>query len=554
MGRFTVERHLEFGLIRQADKIRVVLVFFLAAVCLAAGDTVLTLPSTAMAALAMAALVCVWSLFLLRWDVLLLGGRLPLVVALFILFDTGWMTLFVIASGGFASPFWPLLLLVVIFTGAFFSDASWTLPCTALLVGCIYVGLAGGAAGRNLGMVWELSGRLLVVMCIAWFTWGLASVLERERQANQRIVRHLTEGVMLVNSEGIVLMANPQLGEMCGLGVGDLVGRSIRELSATRGYAVVRQLLADMLEAPRHLVTSQLVIEGKQTRDLRCSTVPCGGGERPLGWVLIVQDVTDLLARTRLHEQGLGLVSHELRSPLASLRAMAQLLSGISGDLSEAERERVATTIDREADRLSRLVAGLLDLAKLEQPDFALHEEEVNLRDLADRVAELFELTAEAAKVELRVEMPENLPTVRGDADRLAQILNNLVDNALKHTPPGGTVTIGGEARQEQVRVWVRDTGSGIAPEAMPLIFLKFGQAPGTEKGSARGVGLGLYVSRLLALKHGGDLQVSSQVGKGSTFVLVLPRGAAASTATGREADAAAGGDEAEAEEARVAA
>ena len=519
----TAERHLEFGLIQQADRIRVILVFFLLTVSLAGGHTILTVPSAAYTALSLAALVCVWSLFFLRWDVLLLGGRLPLAVALLIIFDVGWMALYVVASGGFASPFWALLLLVVVFAGAFFSDASWALPFTTLLVACIYVVLAGATRQIDLGMVWDLSGRLLIVVCTAWFTWGLVSVLERERQTNQRIVRHLTEGVLLVNSEGTVLLANPQMAKFCGLAVHDMVGKSLTELGSTPGYPVLRQLLGDMINQPTRLVTSGLVIEGKQAYDLRCSTVPCRGGDRPLGWVLIVQDVTDLLAQTRLKETGLGLVSHELRSPLASLRAMAQLLSGISGDLSETERDRVTATIERETDRLSRLVAGLLDLAKLEQPDLALQQKEVGLRDLAEKVADLFSLTAEAQGISLVVEVPPDLPPVRGDADRLAQVLNNLVDNALKHTPEGGRVTLGAEATAEQVRVWVRDTGCGIPPEALQMIFQKFAQAPGLENRRARGVGLGLYVARLLALKHGGEVYVSSQVGRGSTFVLVLP-------------------------------
>lgn len=525
MDNRTAERHLEFGLIRQADKIRVILVFFLATISLGAGQEMLTVPSLAYTSLALAALVCVWSLFFLRWDELLARGRLSLAVALLSLFDLGWLTLFVIGTGGADSPFWALLLLVVVFAGAFFSDASWSLPLTAFLVASIYAVLAGAAGPSDLAMVWTLSGRLLVVICAAWFTWGLASVLERERQANQRIVRHLTEGVLLLNSDGVVLLANPRLGQLCGLPAEELVGRNLETLVQSPGYALLRQLTTDLISRPSGVMTTELVVEGKEVHDLRCTTVPCRGGERTLGWVLIVQDITDIKAQARLKEQGLGLVSHELRSPLASLRVMAQLLSGISGELTPAERDRVASTIEHETDRLSRLVAGLLDLARLEQADFVLQNEEVHLGRLARQVADLFTPTAQLAGVELRMEVPEELPTIRGDSDRLMQVLTNLVDNAIKYTPTGGTVTLGAEAPAGQVRVWVRDTGRGIPDEARELIFQKFGQLPGPDRDrSESGVGLGLYVARLIALKHGGDLWVSSRVGKGSTFMLVLPR------------------------------
>ncbi len=540
MDKRAEERHLEFGLIRQADKIRVILVFFLATISLGAGKEMLVVSSLAYTSLALAALVCVWSLFFLRWDELLARGRLPLAVVLLNLFDLGWLTLFVVGTGGADSPFWALLLLVVVFAGAFFSDASWSLPLTTFLVAAIYATLAGASEHSDLTTVWALSGRLLVVICTAWFTWGLASVLERERQANQRIVRHLTEGVLLLNSEGVVLLANPRLGQMCGLTAEELTGRDLEKLVELPGYALLRQLAGDLLSRPTTVLTTEVVVEGKEAHDLRCTTVPCRGGERTLGWVLIVQDITDIKAQARLKEQGLGLVSHELRSPLASLRVMAQLLSGISGELTPAERDRVASTIEHETDRLSRLVTGLLDLARLEQADFTLRDDEVHLGKLVHGVADLFTPTAQLAGIELRVEVPEDLPVIRADNDRLAQVLTNLVDNAVKYTPRGGTVTLGAETSAGQARLWVRDTGRGIPEEALELIFQKFGQSPGSEHDrSERGLGLGLYVARLIALKHGGDLWVSSRVGKGSTFMLVLPRVGAAAPASDR-ADVAA--------------
>ena len=299
MENRAADRHLEFGLIRQADKIRVVLVFFLVTISLFAGPAVLTIPSMAYTSLSLAALVCVWSLFFLRWDELLLRGRLPLAVTVLTLFDLGWMTLFILGTGGFESPFWALLLLVVVFAGAF-------------LQRCLLVASADGAGGHQAvfavmagveesghgNPVWDLCGRLLIVVCTSWFTWGLASVLERERQANQRIVRHLTEGVLLINGEGRVLLANPQLCKFCGLAVQDIVGRSLEEVGATPGHALLRQLLKDVAQRPGGTAVRDVLIEGKQVYDLRCSTVPCGTGARPLGWVLIVQDMTDINAQT----------------------------------------------------------------------------------------------------------------------------------------------------------------------------------------------------------------------------------------------------------------
>jgi signal transduction histidine kinase len=270
-----------------------------------------------------------------------------------------------------------------------------------------------------------------------------------------------------------------------------------------------------------------MTIEGRQTTDLRCTTVPCGRSRgQVLGWVVIVQDVTDIKASTRLKEKGLDMVSHELRSPLASLRVMAQVLNGVAGELTDSDRERVAVTIERETDRLSRLVADLLDISQLERPDYAVHLVAVSVSDVVERVYDLYAPQAEAQGKTLFQELPDNFPAALGDLDRLVQILTNLVDNAIKYTPPEGKITLGGQATEDAVQVWVQDTGPGISPEMATVVFEKFaqaGQAPGGTTGQ-RGVGLGLYLARTLALRQGGDLTLTSRVGEGSTFTLTLPR------------------------------
>lgn len=520
------ERRLEFGLIRQADKIRIILAFFLMLVFLTAGPAVIFRPEIAGTAIVFATLGSIWSFFFLRWDTLLLRGRLPLVVTLVILFDLLWMTLFLIATGGFHSPFWPLLLLVVVFASTFFSDISAAMPLTALVVAVIYGSLATALPQLDRPTMWELVARLLVVFLLAWINWALCLVLERERRASQRIVRHLTEGVLLVNSDGSVIMANPQMAQYAGMAVDELVGYNLITPEPRPGDAILRLLAADMPSRPAQPVTREVTIEGRHTSDLRATTVPCGRIRgQVLGWVLIVQDLTDLLATARLKEAGLGVLSHELRSPLASLRVMAQVLNGVAGELTDAERERVAVTIERETDRLSRLVADLLDIAQLEREDYTITPVPVSVTEAASAVRDLFAAQAELHNQHLLDELPPDFPLALGDPDRVAQILTNLVDNALKYTPAGGTVCLGGAAHEATVEVWVQDEGPGVEAEVADFIFEKFAQATEKVGGSgSRGVGLGLYVARVLARKQSGDLQLVSRPGEGSTFILTLPR------------------------------
>lgn len=538
MNSTGVQRRMEFSLVRQADKIRIVLVFFLMVVAVAARDSFFRDSAPAYAAIALAALVSVWSYFFLRWDQLLIRGRLPLAVILLTLFDIAWLTILIVTTGGFNSPFWALLLLAVVFAATFFSSAPTALLLTALVVGMVYVVLASASPGLALHTIWELCGRLLVVIAVAWLAWALSAVVERERAANDYIVRYLTAGALLVNREGQILLVNPQMSKLCGLAAEDIAGQNIFQLADAPGSAALRRIVENVSKRPGQLLSSEIVLQGYPAIDLRCSTVPCGQvGDQVLGWIVIAEDLTDIKAMTRMKEKGLGMLSHELRSPLASLRVMAQVLSGVAGELSDNERERAAVTIEREAGRLSRLVANLLDLAQIEQPDYQVDRKPISASEIASRVTDLFSAPAAERGLALRNEVPRELPAVYGEADRVAQILTNLVDNALKYTPPGGEVRVGAQVDDTCLEMWVADTGSGLAPEALEIIFDKFGQAPTAQEPlpSQRGVGLGLYVARLLAGKHGGDLQVSSKLGEGSTFTLLLPLAQAEASARAPE-------------------
>jgi two-component system phosphate regulon sensor histidine kinase PhoR len=150
----------------------------------------------------------------------------------------------------------------------------------------------------------------------------------------------------------------------------------------------------------------------------------------------------------------------------------------------------------------------------------------VSVTEAVDRVYDLYGPQAEQQGKQFTKEMPPDFPAAMGDMDRLVQILTNLVDNAIKYTPPGGSIILGGQTTDGTVEIWVRDTGPGIAPEMASLVFEKFAQVrPAAQvPASQRGVGLGLYLARTLALRQGGDVSVESRVGEGSTFTLTLPR------------------------------
>ncbi len=216
-------------------------------------------------------------------------------------------------------------------------------------------------------------------------------------------------------------------------------------------------------------------------------------------------------------------VSHELKTPLTSVQGYAQaILDGTADETPEARRQ-AASVILNEAGRMHRLVVDLLDLARLDAGTADLQRIPVDLRALLKDIAEKFTPQARAASVDILVETTE-VPTITGDGDRLAQVFTNLVDNALKHTPAQGRITLRTMPAGSGVLVDVIDTGSGIPSEAIPHIFDRFYQAdPSRQGGQKHGAGLGLAIAREIVQAHGGTISVRSALGQGSIFRVILP-------------------------------
>ena len=212
-------------------------------------------------------------------------------------------------------------------------------------------------------------------------------------------------------------------------------------------------------------------------------------------------------------------VSHELRTPLTIIQGNIQaILEGVY----PLEMAQMAGLYD-ETRLLTRLVDDLHDLALADAGQLRLERTPVNVSDLARTAVGQFDPVAEAAGVKLTLETSEDVPEVLGDADRLAQALRNLLSNAIRHTPAGGQVTMRVGRSGEQVTIQVADTGSGIAPEDLPHVFDRFYRGDKSRSRRGGGAGLGLAITRQLVTAHGGQIEVASSPGLGTSFVIALP-------------------------------
>lgn len=215
-------------------------------------------------------------------------------------------------------------------------------------------------------------------------------------------------------------------------------------------------------------------------------------------------------------------VSHELKTPLTSIQGFAQAILDGTAEKSEALQQAAGVIYD-ESGRMHRMVVDLLDLARLDSGTAAMKRAALNLTELLHGVARKFIPQSQAANVDLRVEI-ESLPGFIGDGDRLAQVFTNLIDNALKHTPAGGWVTVSAKQVEDQVEISVEDSGKGIPAEELSRIFERFYQLDKSRRGGAeRSVGLGLTIAREIIHSHGGEIYAQSEPGNGSVFVVRMP-------------------------------
>jgi two-component system phosphate regulon sensor histidine kinase PhoR len=328
----------------------------------------------------------------------------------------------------------------------------------------------------------------------------------------QRVLAAFPFAAFLIDSAGVVRYVNEAAEELFEIQAKRAVGQSL--IAVVPSVAMERQVLAAIAgETSMHDIT---IGDFARERTLGITAHPFEGGA-----VAVAADRTALLAIEHVRREFVANVSHELRTPLSAIKLMLETVL-ISDDDAEA-RTLFLPQVAREVDRMIRLVEDLLELARSESGNVSLRREIFDLTDVAASVVNTFAQRSTAAGIELDLEAPEEV-FVDADVNRLTQVALNLLDNALRHTPAGGTVTVevGSEGANALLRV--RDTGRGIPYHDLPHIFERFYVVDRSRTREHAGTGLGLSIARHLVEAHGGTLSAHSIYGRGATFVCRLPR------------------------------
>ncbi len=234
----------------------------------------------------------------------------------------------------------------------------------------------------------------------------------------------------------------------------------------------------------------------------------------------VFHDTTERRQAERLKQEVLAMVTHDLRTPLGTVNNVLDFLhQGQLGDLSEKGQRFVDSGL-RNTARMMSLINDLLDIEKIKSGNFEIDADEVDVNSLLKGCADLHATQAASQGIELTVAQTDT--NVLGDHDKLLRLLSNLVGNAIKFTPEGGRISISAEAEGDKVRISVKDTGQGIPKDKLATVFERFQQIEGEHKGA--GSGLGLAICKMFAEVHGGKIWVESEEGKGSQFILLLPK------------------------------
>jgi signal transduction histidine kinase len=309
------------------------------------------------------------------------------------------------------------------------------------------------------------------------------------------------------------VLANPAAWQTLGLGTHWKEGQAVDQVIS---QPELLELLASSGSVSH---SNEITLADGKVYSATASTVLAEG--KPVGRVCVLRDISYFMELDRLKSDFVATVSHDLRSPLTLIRGYTTMLEMV-GELNEQQAGYVQKILG-SVESMSQLVNNLLDLGRIEA-GLALDLKLIPVRELLERVVSGLQLLAAQRRLQLNLEIPDQpIPLLEADQDLLQQALHNLIANAIKFTETGGRVQVGVKITPQQIVFEVSDTGIGIAHVDQPHVFEKFYQIARSGKKQERGSGLGLAIVKSIAERHGGEVKVTSQLGKGSTFYLSLP-------------------------------
>ncbi len=331
----------------------------------------------------------------------------------------------------------------------------------------------------------------------------------------------ISDVLCLIDTERNIIRCNKAMTQFLNKSFADIIGRNCCELV----HGTSELIEGCPFERMRKTRSSEAVVLQRGARWLRISVDPLLDDDGKLvGGVHIMSDITKEKEIDTMKSELISNVSHELRTPLSTIKeGIALIFDGALGSIQEGQKDMLAR-VKNNIDRLARLINDLLDMSQIEAGKLELQKSSVSITAIVEEVLSSFQNQVEKKQIQLKPRMKKDASPLYIDPDRIRQVLTNLIANSIKFTPAHGCIELGIKDTGREVKISVKDTGIGIARENIAGLFDRFAQFNRVYGPGERGTGLGLAISKEIVEMHGGKICVESEIGKGSTFTLSLPR------------------------------
>lgn len=397
------------------------------------------------------------------------------------------------------------------------------------MLGVIYL-FRGGSAFTQLD--WEFLEGFAFQAAIAVRNARLYAQLSTERSRLVAIIQNSADGILLLRPDRRVAVINQALATMLGRDPDTVIGEpcsQVLELQNVTGD----DLCAD---GEMTILAQGMRCEGELVRQtggnlaVTVTYTPLFDPQGRLTDIIVnVIDITRFREEEEMKSTFVSIISHELKTPVALVKGYAQTLARPDATWDPETARQSLQIIEEEADRLEVLINNLLDVSRIQAGDLRLDISDVNMNRLLERVAQ--DYRTQTTEHQIEVDLPDDLPLVSGDEERLRQVFTNLLGNAIKYSPDGGLIRIGAwvdrkagtEDKKSRLVVYVADAGIGIPEDELPKIFDRFYRVDSSLRRSTAGVGLGLFLINAIVEAHKGEIWVRSELNKGTTFSVALP-------------------------------
>ncbi len=345
------------------------------------------------------------------------------------------------------------------------------------------------------------------------------SKAEEEKNKTQAIITNFTDGLFLFDEKSNLVLVNPQAEVFFKIGAKDLINKPILELSTIPALASLVKLLGPEIKGifrKEYQPQKDLVLE--------VSTIPIMGQVEKLGTLIILHDVTREKRIERMKTEFVSIAAHQLRTPLSAIKwTLRMLLDGDLGGITKEQRNFIKKTYSSN-ERMVTLINDLLNVSRIEEGRYLYKPTWADIEVVAQFVVNSYKEESKKRGIKVEFKKPEKkLPLVLIDGEKIRLAIQNIFENAIRYTRPGGKVTVSLKRVKKEIEVSIKDTGAGIPKEQQERVFTKFFRAANVMRMETEGSGLGLFITKNIIEAHGGKIWFESEENKGSTFHFTLP-------------------------------